>query len=1000
MAKNNGGVGVSFYVDNAKGFLNHVSKMSKASKGLAERLGPGMKKTGTGMRKALGGMTERLGGMKGMFGGLGGMASKAGGQVGKGLGFMMTKLNPTTLLLGGLSDAMMSFVGNMPTPGSIANAFSGLGDVGELTSNLEGEFVGLSTETRRLGANMGYTGKKLDAFTSKTASTAMALNVGADEAAKAARAWDEAGDSLTAMGFKSEKQLLKFTSAFGVNADSLRNAGLRMQNEFKLTDEQISNVIGSTFEMGKATGDVASAMQTLPSVMDKMRDQAAMMGVEMDGAKLSQFAASANALATGLFQVGQSSEQSVEAAGELTQALLDADRNFKNMFAGTQNELDDFTKEMAITTGDVEQAFELMKQGPAGFVSGMASMVADAKKAGTLTDQNLSFIGARLEKVLGKEASARLVNTFRAGDEAMIRSMATTQKATAALGKAGNEAFRTGRTMQENFDRMMDSVGDAFRKSGKKDVREWAKRTRAGVKEAKKSIAELGASDGPLGTFVRGLSTATHLGAQAFLPPSLQTAGLVMGAMVKKIAPLNEQMKALGINFTSVGGILTGVTVGIGLFAAKVALAKRENNSWSDAIRESADALATDLVLTVEKWGGMLQEIAAEFANFNWSDLWKGANEAVSSEESGPIGRIVQAFQSIPWREKVFPNLQKGWDALWAELEDSGTLKSVEQSLDNVMQNVVLPAMSQVSDFLLEAIMKVPWGKIGGAIASGMAGAALEAVNPLAAGGLFGFGAREDKRDKWAEDMAAARKKTAKADLRRGGATEAEISGGVSLPKEIKQASVAVSSFQTQSVAAGEVVSASMSQAEDAFMSLHSTIKEESSGSIHTYVGEDMDKTVEAVAGAMQQIEQLFYDAWFRIGEGAVLATGVIDSSGVMRKLALLTQAQDQLNTAKRDVPSVQVDTQRDLKIREATGDQAIHNPEWYRGSKGFEALFTRKMDRLIATVAAGGATSGNANESKALLDAIKARKPAGGRPLMSRDGGGINGPGGPQGGR
>jgi len=550
--------------------------------------------------------------------------------------------------------------------------------------------------------------------------------------------------------------------------------------------------------------------------------------------------------------------------------------------------------------------------------------------------------------------------------------------------------------MQENFDRMMDSVGDAFRKAGKKDVREWAKRVRGGVKEAKVAISELGEDKGPLGTFVRGLATAQHLGAQAFLPPSLQTAGLVMGQMVKKLGPLNEQMKALGINFTSVGGLLTGAVVGVGLFSAQVVLAHRKTKDWGRAVEETATVIADDMVLTIKKWGGMLEQTAQIFADFDWANLFAGMGEAVSDEEAGPIGKVINAFKSIPWKEKVLPNLLLGWNKLWGHLQDSELVGSVSKSMDSVLNEVIKPMLKNVGDFLVQAILEVPWGKIGSAIASGMAGSATNAVGSWFSGEMSSEDAskhhsRKDFMRRAREESQGMKRPQRKKFLAKKGQefdSSWKKGGNTSLAgmgkKAAEDTAVAMEHVGKAAGEAGDMMRVSWQMGADANNSMMSTYKDNHENSINTIVGTDMEKTVLAVEGAMQTIEGLFYDAWLRIGEGAILATGVIDSSGVMRKLAKLTQAKDELNQATRDVPNAQVDTQRDLKIRAATGDQAIHNPEWYKGSKGFERLFTVKMDRLIAAVAAGGSAGGRDDAlSREILDKMGERT-TGGRKLIS----------------
>lgn len=861
-------------------------------------------------------------------------------------------------------------------PSALMETAGQLGEVTNLTSNLEAEAVSTGKSAREMGAQMGYTGDQLDKFTKKATSMAMALNVGPDEAAKALRAWDEATSEMRALGISNVEDLVKFTSAFGVEADQLRNSTLMMRKEFGLTDEQINNVIGSTIEMGRATGDVPAALNEMSQHMERMRENARGMGVELDAKKLANFAAQTNALASGLFQMGQDSDTARSAAAELSDALVNAEKDFHNMFAGTQQEMPEFIKQLAITTGDAESAFKLMEAGPAGFVKGMAQMVATAKDQGTLTSKNLDFVGARMEQVLGAEAAARLVGFMRTADANTIRVMGNIENATANLGAMAKEAFRTGRTSQEAFERMMMSVGDLFRRAGKKEVREWASNVREGVKMARTKIGELAADKGPLGEFTRKLAAAEHIGAQAFLPPSLQQGSIVLGQFSKQLGPVIEGMKQLGIEF-SIGGLIKSAALSVSLFATQVALSRKENESWGSAIKRTADTIADEMVASIEKWGGVLGQVAEGFANYDWGNLFSGLTATMNDTDVGPIGKIRKAFSKV-FDSDTINNLYEGWNKIWEAIDNSGVIEKVKSTWDMIVQDVIKPAMISMLEFVLE---EVPWGDIGKAIVTGIGGGIGDALSDVGKGMAKHFF--------WTDEDAMMEANT-KLMQERNKETATEITAMKKRLADLKAAEEQAAMDRALAIAAEQ---SKMTEGMVNYGEKVNEVMDQTHGSsVHTFVEEDMDKALAAIENVTTEFERLWNEAWVNVLDDMDIAVGAIETSaaGVLTKLQQISQAKDDIMESRGGLPDTPgAATERDLRIRAAVGDQAVHAPEWYRGSTGYENLFTRKMDRLIAGVERMGVQK----MSEAPSPAVVAREQLQARATARRGTGGATTP-------
>jgi hypothetical protein len=846
---------------------------------------------------------------------------------------------------------------------------------------------------------------------------AKALNIGPDEGAKAVRAWTEQTTEMRALGFKNAAEVAKFADVYGTTADQLYNATFQLREEFNLTDEQISSFVGTTFSLGEVTQDVAGAMEGMPEMLKRMRNQASRMGIALDGAKLADFAAQTNALAVGLFKVGGSADEARSGANEIAEAMLGAQRGFAGMFAGVEQELPEFIKELSIIGGDVNAAFKMMEQGPSGFVQGMALMVAEAKAKGTLTKDSLTFLGQRIGQVLGPEAAEQLVGFFREADVNTIRTMANTQNAVAELGKAANENFSTGRTLAENYERLLETLGDTFRKVGKKDVGEWWTNIRSGVNDAKKKIAELGADKGPLGDITRQLAVAQHIGPQAFLPKSLQRGATVMGFFAKKLQPVAGMLSEMGLGF-NLSSVFKAAAAGVSLFGFAVVEAHDKGESWGASITKVANRIADEMVPTIERWGGVLRSIAEAFAEFEWGDLFGGLAGTLEDKKSGPLSRVMGAVTGIFADGKVVENFKAGWMKLWSQLEESHIVDEFLGAFTRLINGVVKPALLGVASFMTE---QVPWGKIGEHLTDGI----ITAV--AAAGGIWEILWNPDKA--LAKRNLEERKKefadTAKAAVE--ARANIEASAGLFSPKEgeIAFGKGAVPTFAplrpgvteantkpfapTWDAVAGalptamppvkldyapvepliasdvslasQIVTTEAAVMDAALAGVHDAEKARTAKSLHTDIGMDVELATQAVASATQRMTDLFMNTYDAIVDGAGITFPTIEdaASGLILKLESLATAQQEIAAARDLTVSPAVDQQRDIKIREARGDQATHNPEWYRGSTGYAQLFEKKMDALISAV--------RASEKAASQPKIKERVATAKAELASRRG-------------
>jgi hypothetical protein len=646
----------------------------------------------------------------------------------KGLGKLVSAISSGMSGLGGVVDRLISTFksSHVEAQAFLSNFNTILNDSMNLTTGLEGQMVGLSKGARALGANFGYTGEALNKFTREAASMALGLNVGEQVTAKAIRGYMEMSQSLDvarALGISSAKELAKFTEAFGLDADLLRNSALRMRLEFGLSEEAISNVVGSIVSMGQQTGDVTGALGELPQVMEIMSAKAELMGKklsELDKSALVGLATQTSAIAAGMFRLNQSSDQVRSTAMSVTGAFLEAEKGLHNLFAGTNEEFPKMIEEFSIVGMDATKAMELMKSGPAGFMSAMAQMVQNAKGSGGDVERAFDFMRARLEQVF-PEASKELMNFFRTADDAALTAIATTKSATAELGKLAKETFRTGRTMAEQMELMEEAFIVRLRKGAKGEVRDFVKGTRKEFMVWADKINELSADDGILGALARKMSLIHHIGAKGLLPKALQPMSQVLGTLINQVGPLLVGFKLLGGSFTALlgpVGLVLGALGVLGYAALDTWMKMKPTKKGQKSVTDFFD-------LYKDRLTGLAVDFGEWVAAINWDAVIKKFNDFVddvvgifSSPKLGEFGKgFMEVFDTIPWT-KLGTTLWDGIVRMYNSVPWDNLTEKIKATMKRTWEIVVqewgkLGKIDLVSKFEnLSGLEKVIWGAV------------------------------------------------------------------------------------------------------------------------------------------------------------------------------------------------------------------------------------------------------------------------------------------------
>ena len=587
-----------------------------------------------------------------------------------------------------------------------------------LTTGFEAQMLQHTVTAKQMATNFGYMGKEAKKFEREAASMAVRLNIDAGEAAHAVRGWTEAQDDLRAVGLKSADDLAKLSKVTGVNADVFRNSTMQMRREFKMSDEQIQKVFSSMTHMGQTTGDVSAALSELPQMMERMRKKAALMGAELDPQQLADFAASQAALSSGFFSMGQNSDQARSSAAALTDAILGSQKNLQNMTSGTADDLDTFGTELGIMTGDVTKGFQMMEEGPAGFVKGLAFMVSESKKAGRFTDQSAAFLRSRLEQAIGEDAAAQFATFFQTANEETFKMMSATETATVDMKKLAKQGFSTGRTLADQIQLAKDSMVADFRAISRESSRTFVKDASKQFKTFSKGLRAIADEGGPLGGFVKRLSEAHQLGALALVPETCRPFVAVLGDMTKYLLPVGAALAFVSAKMILIGAAVAGPILAVAGLVGWFVRLRGEGKTTGEAIEiikekifgffENLPGMIDSLLKKAGKFG---RKFMALMKKIPWGEIFARASDLVSKG-------FMKLWGKIDWRAVnafLVKTILKGLKFLYVDLPRlvlqhlPGALAAVLPMLAeavggamNLLKELMLGALDGIQAFLME----------------------------------------------------------------------------------------------------------------------------------------------------------------------------------------------------------------------------------------------------------------------------------------------------------
>lgn len=551
------------------------------------------------------------------------------------------------------------------------------GETGRLSNGIESMGVAAATAAKPIMAQMNLTAEQHRKMMSKVTSMHIGMNVGAEQIAETMKAIYTAGGGakkgIDAMAM-SEKEWVKVVQTTGVQMEDYQAVFGNLINSWSMTPELAAKTVNNMMALGKATGIGTVAIKGMKGQMDAIDAafQALPPSMARSSEEINSLMESTVKLSGAYKEFGESSEKSMELAqstammfAQQSVAIFKAQEGLGRF---EDSPLFEWLTKLGVSQGE---AVDIITTGSKDAVKG-TMMLQDAMQKG-IARGTMSADAAitMLNESMGSSATgmAYLVNSLDKGRDAINRVSQISVNGQDALKKYGNQAFSTGRTLQEQFDLARDMFETQVRSIARSKVKGLVQEQIVGYKEAGKEIKALG-KDETWGPLMKAVSIFDQMGPRGtFLALSEQ-----LGLNTKKAINMGIKLEYGMKKMQQMGEELQPIMSLLGMFGPLGPLA-------------AAGGLAAMFLLDEKEAKGILGGFYNIFMDIK--------------------AMFIKLWEKIPWKklkEGLFSAIREGWRLLTEEVPWNDILKgaipvmrTVGETLFNAIKTALKTIVSELS---------------------------------------------------------------------------------------------------------------------------------------------------------------------------------------------------------------------------------------------------------------------------------------------------------------
>jgi|GEM_PF-3553484 len=476
---------------------------------------------------------------------------------------------------GGKSGKVWGKIGEKVKQFNVASIASNVreltGETGNLSNGLESMAVSYAQSAKPIIASMSLTGKEAKKMTSRAVGMAIGLNTSADAVAETFKAIHDAGApakaAIDAMGL-SEKDWVKVTQTTGVTMQDYAGIMGDMVASWGASDKQAGDMVNNIMAIGKAAKVGTSAIKgakTQLDALDAIFEQLPPSMARTSG-EVQSLMESTYKLAGAFKEMGETEEQATALGQDTAKMFAEQAVRIEKLYAyGGEGALADsplfkFLTQLGVTS---DEAKDIIMDGSKDVVGGVQKINNIFSKMGGDKTPQVQYALGELNKAMGSSAAGLgwLASNTDTGTSALEKMSNMSVKGKDALKKYGNQAYSSGRTLQEAFDLAKEGFETQVRSIARANVRGLVGNQMKAYREVGKELKSLG-SDETWGPLMNAVSIFDQMGTRGvFL-----AFGEQLGLNAKEASKMGVKFDFVFDKIKDVGGAMAPLMETMGMF--------------------------------------------------------------------------------------------------------------------------------------------------------------------------------------------------------------------------------------------------------------------------------------------------------------------------------------------------------------------------------------------------------------------------------------------------
>jgi hypothetical protein len=651
--------------------------------------------------------------------------------------------------MSGFFDGIKNSVKNFNIASIASDVSSLTGDTGNLSNSLESMAVANAKAAAPFVAAMNLSADAARKMTGRISGMAIGMNVGAESVAKVYTEFNRmtpaAKETAKALGM-TEKDFVKFTETTGVSVSDLNASITDLTGSWNMAPKSVAKFLNSMTELGKKTGlgmtpiaGMKENLQALDDTFEKLPP-----GMQRTGDEITALMESSVRLAGAFAAQGASQEDAMKMGADTAKMFAEQstqiERLMKTGFGA--DSIEAASPLIKYLTGlgiGFDEAKGIIDTGSRDTVKGVQAMQAAFTKYNVTGAQQQAMLSG-LSESMGE--SVKGLGYLASGGDAATAKLKEMSDVTVTgkdtLKAYGDQAFRSGRTLQDSYNLAKDAFDTQIRSISRADVQGLIGSKMGAFREVGKEIKAMASEDGPMGMLVRGMSTFKQMGMGGVFLQVGKAMGMNVQAAQKmsvKFGLVFDTLQDLGKELGPVMNLL-GQFGPMGIAAGGIAgffmLGDAERNKIWQTIAPIWELVKTGAIKAwdnFQTWFVGAWERTSNWLANNWDGLWE-------KKILPTIMKLIEWF-SKPGGigEKLLSAMQDVFGKVWDEFGIGGVVAiagfvtvatgqggAIGSAMGSAVGNAVGGAAKLALENIPWAAMFSPAGLIGMAVIAGLAG--------------------------------------------------------------------------------------------------------------------------------------------------------------------------------------------------------------------------------------------------------------------------------------